>query len=98
MPASWNSYSKSEAARSPRSTAIAPCSATKSINRPEKPSTRTPGTSPSTSRVIVTRSSMLKKARLLRDSATATMTWSNRRTARRTRSSWPRVMGSKVPG
>jgi hypothetical protein len=41
---------------------------------------------------------MLKKGRLLRDSATATTTRSNSRTARLTRSSWPRVMGSNVPG
>src|SRR3970040_2129412 len=48
IPASWNSYSKSDTARSPRSTTRAPCCRMKSISRPPKPTTCTFFTLPRT--------------------------------------------------
>src|SRR5882724_1066876 len=98
MPASWNSYSKSETARSPRSTTRARCSRTKSMSRPLKPSTCTFFTSASTSLAIAMRSSTVKNGRFAVLSAMASTSWSNSVLARRTRSSWPRVSGSNVPG
>src|SRR5204862_7091440 len=71
MPASWNSYSKSDTARRPRSTTRAPCWRPKSISRPEQPTTSTLFMSPSTSRAIATRSSRLKNVRFALLSATA---------------------------
>src|SRR5258708_38610030 len=41
MPASWNSYSKSDTARSPRRITPASCSRTNSESRPPKPCTAT---------------------------------------------------------
>src|SRR5258706_8967791 len=98
MPASWNSYSKSDTARSPRSTTRAPCWRTNSISRPLKPTTCTLLMPASTSRAISTRSASGKKVRFAGLSATPMMSESNSVLARRTRSSWPRVSGSNVPG
>src|SRR5438874_12401813 len=98
MPASWNSYSKSDTARRPRSTTRAPCLRTNSVSRPLKPSTCTFFRSPSTSRAMAMRSSSVKYGFFALLSAMARMMESNSGAARRTRSSWPRVSGSNVPG
>ena len=98
IPAIWNSYSKSDTARSPRRITRASCACTKSISSDEKRTTSTFGRSASTSCAISTRSAAVKNGRLVSLSATPTTTRSNSRAARRTRSSWPRVNGSKVPG
>src|SRR5207248_8967094 len=74
------------------------CSRTKSMSRPLKPSTCTFFTSASTSRAMVIRSSSVKNGRFAVLSAMASTSWSNSVLARRTRSSWPRVSGSNVPG
>src|SRR5436190_5082643 len=98
MPASWNSYSKSDTARSPRSTTRAFCSRTKSMSRPLKPSTCRFFTSPSASRAMAMRSSSVKNGRFALLSAMARTSVSKSVLARRTSSSWPRVSGSNVPG
>src|SRR5438105_470381 len=98
MPASWNSYSKSDTARRPRSTTRAPCLRTNSVSTPVKPVTCTFFTSPSTSRAMAMRSSSEKNGRFALLSGIARMTPAKSVLARRTRSSWPRVSGSNVPG
>src|SRR5205823_9872190 len=98
MPASWNSYSKSDTARRPRSTTRAPCLRTNSVSSPVKPVTCTFFTSPSTSRAMAMRSSSEKNGRFALLSAIARMTPAKSVLALRTRSSWPRVSGSNVPG
>src|SRR6185503_19249743 len=98
MPASWNSYSKSDTARSPRSTTRARCLRTNSVRSPENPTTSTFFMSPSTSRAIAMRSSSVKNGCFALLSAIASTTLSKSVAARRTRSSWPRVSGSNVPG
>ena len=77
---------------------FAPCWRTKSISSAEKPMTSTFASGASVSRAIATRSAAENIGRFDSLSATPTMTWSNTRDARRTRSSWPRVNGSNVPG
>ena len=66
--------------------------------RRERRRPRRCGYGASTSRAIATRSAVVKNGRFDSLSATPTMTWSKSRAARRTRSSWPRVNGSNVPG
>jgi len=87
MPAIWNSYSKSETARRPRRTMRASTECTKSISSEENPMTLTLVTVASTSRAMAMRSAVLNSGRLLSLSAIATITSSNMRAARRTRSS-----------
>src|SRR6266853_268075 len=98
MPAIWNSYSKSDTARRPRRTTCAFCSRTKSISKPRKPSTFTLLYGLSTSRARRTRSSSVKKGFFVWLSAMPTTISSNKVVARLTRSWWPRVIGSNVPG
>src|SRR4051794_20451326 len=68
------------------------------MSNPENPITVTFLYSPTTLFAISTRSSSVKNGRLERLSATARMTSSNILAARRTRSWWPSVIGSNVPG
>src|SRR5688500_7428657 len=98
MPASWNSYSKSDTARRPRSTTRAPCLRTKSVSSPENPTTCTFLMSPRISRAMAVRSSSVKNGRFALLSAIASTSVSNSVAARRTRSSMTRVSGSNVPG
>src|SRR3972149_3916304 len=98
MPASWNSYSKSDTTRRPRITTLALCWRAKFMSSPENPITVTLLYSLSTLFAIATRSSSVKNGCLPRLSATATISSSNMPAARRTRSWWPSVIGSKVPG
>ena len=96
--ASWNSYSKSATARSPRSTQWEFWAVTKSMSRPLKGTTSAAGTCPSTDFASATRVSRSKRGAFFSLVATATTTRSNSLAARSTRSTWPLVMGSKVPG
>src|SRR4249919_1906316 len=98
MLASWNSYSKSDTARRPRSSTPAPTSCTKCASSEWKPSTRTFGMSAMDTRARRTRSSSGSAGLLPGLSATPTMIVSNSEAARCTRSTWPLVIGSKVPG
>src|SRR6266853_2854514 len=98
MPAIWNSYSKSDTARRPRRTTCAFCSRTKSISKPRKPSTFTLLYGLSTSRARRTRSSTVKNGFFVWLSAMPTTISSNKAAARLTRSWWPNVIGSNVPG
>src|SRR5690606_23531096 len=98
MLASWNSYSKSDTARSPRSRMPAPISWTKCASRESKPRTSTCRWCASASRVRSTRSCSPSAGRLAGLSATPTIRRSNSGAARFTRSTCPLVIGSKVPG
>ena len=60
ISAIWNSYSKSETARRPRTIVRAPTRSMKSTSRPEKLSTRQKPSPPTSSRIISTRSSTEK--------------------------------------
>ena len=77
---------------------VAPIECTKSMRSPEKPATSTLRCSARTSRAIAMRSAAANIGRLLSLSAMPMTTRSNSFAARRTRSSWPRVKGSNVPG
>jgi len=70
-----SSYSKSETARNPRTTARAPTLSMKSTSRPEKLSTRMSG--PTISRIASIRSSTVKSGFLPSLKRTATTTSSN---------------------
>src|SRR3990167_755679 len=98
MLASWNSYSKSDTARRPRRNTLAFCSLAKCASNVEKPTTSTFGRCLVTSCASSTRCSRGNSGFFLGLAATAMITWSNRREARSTRSPWPLVIGSKVPG
>src|SRR5690242_4584720 len=97
ISAIWNSYSKSDTARSPRIRIDAPTCRAKSTSRPSNDRTSTPG-SFTVSRINATRSSNVKSGCLDTFTATATTTWSENARDRRIRSAWPRVTGSKEPG
>src|SRR5690606_17124519 len=75
-----------------------PRSRAKSTVRPSYPQTSTFAMSLSTSVASATRSSSEKSGALRGLAAIATTTGSKRRAERRSRSSWPLVIGSKVPG
>src|SRR6202011_1236206 len=98
ISAIWNSLSKSDTARSPRTITRAPTWRAKSIVSPWKVLTSPPGRSPRLSRIMVTRSPLVKSGRLLGFSSTAITTRSKMRAARSTMSRWPCVSGSKLPG
>ncbi len=98
MLAIWNSYSKSDTARSPRSSTPAPMLRTKSASRPSKPRTSTFENCDSASRASDTRNSSGSAGPLAGLSATPTTSRSNSGAARPTRSTCPLVTGSKVPG
>src|SRR3990167_9876847 len=98
MLASWNSYSKSDTARRPRRNTLAFCSLAKCASNVEKPTTSTFGRCLVTSCASSTRCSRGNSGFFLGLAATAMITWSNRRAARSTKSPWPLVIGSKVPG
>src|SRR5690606_23733048 len=100
ISAIWNSYSKSETARSPRMMSGAPWLRANSTSRPANSITSTRGSSANTSRIISTRSSTVKSPcfACVAVCATATMMRSTKRSPRRTMSSWPFVIGSNEPG
>ncbi len=102
IEAIWNSYSKSETARSPRIITLAPTSCVKCISRLRKERTSTSALlvsiTPSSSRTIWTRSSIENKGPFPALCATATIRWSTTRVAREMMSMCPKVIGSKVPG
>src|SRR5690606_1602881 len=98
MLAIWNSYSKSDTARRPRSSTPAPTSRTKCASSVSNPRTSTFGCPESASRASLTRSSSGSVGPLAWLAATPTITFSNSGAARSTRSMWPLVIGSKVPG
>src|SRR5690606_12039512 len=98
MLAIWNSYSKSDTARSQLSRNPAPTSPTKCATSESKPRTSTFGCPASASRASFTRSSSDSVGPLAWLAATPTITFSNSGAARSTRSMWPLVIGSKVPG
>src|SRR5438309_3504771 len=68
------------------------------MSRPRKPSTLTFRYGLRTSRARSTRSCSVKKGRFVWLAAIPTTTSPTSAAARRTRSSWPRVIGSNVPG
>src|SRR5206468_3371864 len=70
----------------------------KSMSSPRKPSTFTLRYGLRTSRARCTRSSRVKNGRFVWLAAMPTTTSPRSAAARRTRSSWPRVIGSNVPG
>src|SRR3989454_6739541 len=98
ISAIWNSLSKSDTARSPRTITRAPTWRAKSMVRPLKVLTSTPARSPRLSLIMATRSLLVKSGRLLGFSRTAMTTRSKMRPARSTISRWPCVSGSKLPG
>src|SRR5690606_36972338 len=98
MLAIWNSYSKSDTARRPRSSTPAPTSRMKCASSVSNPQTSTFGCPESASRASLTRSSSGSVGPLAWLAATPTITFSNSGAARSTRSMWPLVIGSKVPG
>src|SRR6185369_5828878 len=95
MPASWNSYSKSETARKPRRITLQEFSFTNSDSSPLKPDTFTFLYGFSTSLASFTRSSSEKNGRFAWLWATPTITSSKSFDARWMRSSCPLVIGSK---
>ena len=98
MLAIWNSYSKSDTARRPRSR-MPPCTErTKCASKVSKPTTSTLSCCANASRASSTRSSSGSVGPLEGLCATPTTTFSNNGAARCTRSMWPLVMGSNVPG
>src|SRR5690606_11763668 len=98
MLASWNSYSKSDTARRPRSSTPPPTSATKWASSELKPMTSTLAWEASAPRASSTRRSSDSAGPLAGLSATPTISLSNSGAARSTRSTWPLVIGSNVPG
>src|SRR5690606_38795670 len=98
MLAIWNSYSKSDTARRPRSSTPAPTSRTKYASSESKPRTSTCGCAASAWRARSTRNSSGNVGPLDWLAATTTIRRSNIGAARSTRSMWPLVIGSKVPG
>ena len=64
----------------------------------ERPSPRRSGTARRARVAMSSRSAIVNMVRLWWPAATARISRSNRRLARRIRSSWPSVIGSKVPG
>src|SRR6185312_5792626 len=98
MLASWNSNSKSEIARRPRMITVARWRLANSTVSSEYPSTSTFDRSSRTRRARSIRASSGNMGVLLGLEAMATMTRSKMPAARRTRSWWPLVIGSKVPG
>ena len=98
ISAIWNSYSKSDNARSPRITAWPDCFSTYSTSNPSKRSTLTLGRSVVDCSISVLRSAGENSGCLLPLRATATTTRSNKRAALWMTSKWPLVRGSKLPG
>src|SRR5205809_1776548 len=97
MSAIWNSYSKSDTARNPRTITAALTFLANSASSPsnDRTSTRLSGTVASMS---CTRSSSEKSGCLATFTATATISRSTNSSERRMRSSCPLVIGSKEPG
>jgi hypothetical protein len=77
---------------------VAPVCAAKSTRSPENDRTKTPGSSPTISRIISIRSSTEKSGFFASFSRIATITRSASRRARNRTSRWPLVKGSKEPG
>jgi hypothetical protein len=103
MPTIWNSYSKSETARSPRMITCAPTSAAHWISRFSngQATISTPASRPigaHSASIIATRSSSVKSGPLSRLMAMPITSRSMRAQARRMMSVCPKVTGSKVPG
>jgi hypothetical protein len=100
MSAIWNSYSKSDTARRPRMMMRTFVLARESTSSPVKSATSTRGSSANTLRISVDALGMSNRPLFawVRRCATATSTRSQKPSARRTMSSWPRVMGSNEPG
>jgi hypothetical protein len=101
ISAIWNSYSKSDTARSPRMIMRASCVRAKRTSRPVKSATTTRGSSANTLRIRSSRSRIVEDPALalraaVRDRHDHAVAEVQR--APRTMSSWPRVMGSKDPG
>src|SRR4051795_2451612 len=94
----WVSYSKSLTARRPRMIMVAPTRLANSANNPSKDSKTTRSSLPTAARSMSNRSSTEKSGCFIRFTATATISRSASPKLRRTRSSWPRVGGSKEPG
>ena len=97
ISAIWNSYSKSDTARRPRTMVRAPICSMKWTSRPEKLSTRQSGRSASSSSSIATRSSTAKAGALASLLSTATTTSSKIGRQRWTMSMCPLWIGSKEP-
>src|ERR1044071_9202330 len=97
ISAIWNSYSKSDTARSPRTITEAPTDFPNSASSPsnDRTSTRLSGTA---CLMSATRSSSEKSGCLAALTATATISGSTKCSDRCTRSSFPCVSGSKDPG
>ena len=85
----WNSYSKSDTARSPRMMKRAPVRRANSTSKPEKDTHSTRGSPENTARTSSSRSSTGKSRRLawVDDSATPTTSRSQKRKVRRATSS-----------
>ena len=98
MLAIWNSYSKSDTARRPRSSTPAPTSRTKWASSESNPVTSTCLCPARAWRARSTRSDSGRVGPLDGLAAMPTITFSNSGAARATRSIWPLVIGSKVPG
>src|SRR6266446_1428783 len=97
MRAIWNSYSKSDMNRRPRTRTGIFRSFAKSTSSPAKGSTTIRSSFDVASRIMATRSSWLNTTPFSTRSATATVRWSNMRSARCIRSRCPFVTGSNVP-
>jgi len=98
MLASWNSYSKSETARRPRSTVWIPRERAYSTISPSNESTSTRWSFPTASRMKPLRSATLKSGLFPGLLATATTSRSKRFRPRWMMATWPLVSGSKLPG
>src|SRR5689334_13102581 len=101
MSAIWNSYSKSDTARMPRTMQSARSRATRSINRPSNETIRRCGPTPRfvvASSIISRRCSTVKSGCLDGLATTATMTSSKMARLRWMTSTWPLCSGSNMPG
>src|SRR5262245_12636059 len=99
MSAIWNSYSKSETARMPRTMQSARSRATRSMSRPSKATIRKLfRRSAVASSIIVSRSSTVNNGSLAGLATTATISSSKIRRLRWMTSTWPLCTGSNIPG
>src|SRR5262249_30053036 len=98
MSAIWNSNSKSLTARRPRMMTWAPMRRAQSTSRTVNWIADAPGRPSLAHSIISIRSSGVNRLDLTGFCATAITTRSNRAVARRARSRWPLVNGSKLPG
>ena len=101
MSAIWNSYSKSETARMPRTMQSARSRATRSMRSPSNETMRRCGPTPRfvvASSIISRRCSTVKSGCFEGLATTATMTSSKIARLRWMTSTWPLWSGSNIPG